>query len=162
MRPRLALVLVPLVSLGCAVGSQGERQQLDFAMGRLTLEVSGAPRPGVVGAVAGEARVIDSHVHPMQLPATLAFDSVQRVALGDGRFLECWVEGSVEWGNRALARSYEADGTPRGATVVLSPADADVSSAPRALAVDGRRVIATFLASVSGTFEIMAVPVEVL
>jgi hypothetical protein len=95
-----------------------------------------------------------------RLATGLASRGAQRVRLQGGRSLLCWTEGNMETGYRALAQEFEADGAARGEPIVISPPDADVMGAPRAASVDGRRVIATFAASVGGTFELIAVPLE--
>jgi hypothetical protein len=83
-----------------------------------------------------------------------------RVVLDDGHFVVLWTRPSVEWGNRALAQTFNASGWPLGAPVVISPRDADVVGTPRAVTTDGRHVVATFAAATDGTFAVLAVPID--
>jgi hypothetical protein len=93
--------------------------------------------------------------------SALASTEVQRVALEGGRFLVCWTAGSPEWGHRAMAQIFNsADGSPRGAPVTISPADADVIGLPRAITSDGHRVVAMFKVESGSSFELMAVPLD--
>jgi hypothetical protein len=96
---------------------------------------------------------------PMQpgAPAT----SVQRIALDHGRFLVCWTSGSLEWGHRVMAQTFNSsDGSPRGVPVAISPSNADVVGAPRAITSDGNRVVALFSATTGSSFQLVAVPIE--
>ena len=87
--------------------------------------------------------------------------SVQRIVLDGGRFLVCWTSGSLEWGHRAMAQMFNAsDGSPRGGPVAISPSNADVIGAPRAITSDGNRVVAMFSAMSGSSFQLMAVPIE--
>jgi hypothetical protein len=83
-----------------------------------------------------------------------------RVLLDDGHFVLFWTRGSVETGYRALAQSFKHDGSPCGAPVVISPSNLDVVGSPRAVATDGRHVVATFAGSADGSFQVLAVPLE--
>jgi hypothetical protein len=83
-----------------------------------------------------------------------------RVVLDGRRFIVFWTRGSTELGRRALAQEFNADGSARGAPVVISPPDADVMGVPRAVKTSDGRVVATFIASSSDSFQLMAVPVE--
>jgi hypothetical protein len=85
----------------------------------------------------------------------------QRIALDHGRFLVCWTSGTLEWGHRAMAQIFNSsDGSPRGGPVAISPANADVVGRPRAITVDGNRVVAMFAAMSGSSFQLMAVPLE--
>jgi hypothetical protein len=87
--------------------------------------------------------------------------SVQRIVLDHGRFMVCWTSGDVEWGHRVMAQMFNAsDGSPRGGAVAISPANADVVGAPRAITSDGNRVVAMFSASTGSSFQLMAVPID--
>jgi hypothetical protein len=86
---------------------------------------------------------------------------VQRIVLDHGRVLVCWTSGDVEWGHRVMAQMFNAsDGSPRGGAVAISPANADVVGAPRAITSDGNRVVAMFSASTGSSFQLMAVPID--
>ncbi len=90
-------------------------------------------------------------------PAT----SVQRIALDHGRFLVCWTSGSLEWGHRVMAQMFNSsDGSPRGVPVAISPSNADVVGAPRAITSDGNHVVALFSATTGSSFQLVAVPIE--
>jgi hypothetical protein len=90
-------------------------------------------------------------------PAT----SLQRIVLDHGRFLVCWTSGDVEWGHRVMAQMFNSsDGSPRGGAVVISPPNADVVGAPRAITSDGNRVVAMFSASTGSSFQLLAVPID--
>jgi hypothetical protein len=86
---------------------------------------------------------------------------VTRVVLDGNRFLECWTEGTLEEGRRAMAQMRRAsDGSPLGAPVEMSPPDADVFGAPQAITTDGHHVVATFAAWSEGALQLMAVTVD--
>jgi hypothetical protein len=86
---------------------------------------------------------------------------VTRVVLDGNRFLLCWTEGTLESGHRAMAQMHKStDGSPLGAPVQISPPDADVFGAPQAVTTDGHHVVATFAASLDGTFRLVAVPID--
>src|SRR5579864_1163219 len=54
-----------------------------------------------------------------------------RVGLDGGRVFVCWTTGTIESGRHVMAQSLNAaDGSPRGAPVMISPPDADVLGAP--------------------------------
>jgi hypothetical protein len=87
----------------------------------------------------------------------------QRVVLDGGRFIVCWKSGDAEQGYRAMAQAFNAsDGSPRGAPVAISPADADVSGSLSVATADGHNVVATFAASTGDAFAAYAVPIEAL
>jgi len=123
-------------------------------------------RPGTVGAlvylnaesltpVSAEKRV---EAEPPSAPATAAV----RVALGAGRFVECWRRGSMESGYQLMAQARTADGSPLGQPVVVSPTDSDVLGAPKLVRIDDEHAVATFAATLGDRFELLAVPLEVL
>jgi hypothetical protein len=92
-----------------------------------------------------------------EAPAT----SVQRIVLDHGRFLVCWTSGSVEWGHRVMAQMFNSsDGSPRGVPVAISPANADVVGAPRAITSDGNHVVALFSATTGSSFQLLAVSID--
>ena len=92
-----------------------------------------------------------------EAPAT----SVQRIVLDHGRFLVCWTTGNVEWGHRVMAQMFNSsDGSPRGGPVAISPANADVVGAPRAITSDGNRVVAMFSAATGSSFQLLAVSID--
>ena len=84
----------------------------------------------------------------------------QGVTLASGRVVVCWAEGSVEDGYRAFAQVFDPQGSARGEPVAISPADADVFGVPHPATVDGRHVVATFVASVDGVFKLLSVSLE--
>ncbi len=87
----------------------------------------------------------------------------QRVVLDGGRFVVCWKSGDPEQGYRVMAQAFNAsDGSPRGAPVAISPADADVSGSLSVATADGHNVVATFAASTGDAFAAYAVPIEAL
>jgi hypothetical protein len=89
-------------------------------------------------------------------------DGVSRVVLSGGAFVECSRRGGVEEGHRAVAQAFTAAGVPLGAPVDLSDLEEDVIAAPRAASADGHRVVATFTVVRGQTFEVVAVPLEIL
>jgi hypothetical protein len=136
---------------GCASTSvEADRGERDF---------SGATRRSAPSLQAGKARVLGTRVNPMAHERA-ATKGASRVTLDGGRFVVFWTRGSLEWGRRALAQAYNQDGSPRGAPVVISPPDADVMVAPRAVTTDGRHIVATFVAATGGSFELLSVPIE--
>ena len=96
------------------------------------------------------------HAEAPAPPSTAA----TRVALGGGRFLECWTEASGDGGRRAMARMWGLNGLPRGAAVAISPPDADVIGAPLVASVDGQHVVATFAVASGGSFQLRAASLE--
>jgi hypothetical protein len=88
------------------------------------------------------------------------FTGPQTVALADGSAAVLWTEGTTEWGRRAMAQSFEVDGSPRGAPVVVSTPEMDVIGTPVGLAVDGHRVVATFYAAEGDEFDLVAVSID--
>jgi hypothetical protein len=107
-----------------------------------------------------EARSSTDYVYARGVTAPTM--NVQRVGLADGGAVLFWTEGSVEWGHRAMAQSFGAEGAPRSAPVVLSPARMDVFGTPQAATIDGHHVVATLSATEGKAFELVAVPVEAL
>jgi hypothetical protein len=83
-----------------------------------------------------------------------------RVVLEGGRFVMVWKRGTLEWGHRAMAQEFNADGSSRGAPVVISPPDVDVVGSLQALTTDGRHVVVTFAESSAKGFKLVAVPIE--
>lgn len=83
-----------------------------------------------------------------------------RVLLDGGRFVMVWTRGTLEWGHRAMAQEFNADGSSRGAPVVISPPDVDVVGAPQAVTTDGQHVVVTFAESSGNGFKLVAVPIE--
>jgi hypothetical protein len=83
-----------------------------------------------------------------------------RVVLDGGRFVVYWTRESARGGRQVLAQLWSPDGSPRGVPLVISPADADVFGAPRALSTDGRRVVVTFAATSGSSFELRAVSLQ--
>jgi hypothetical protein len=88
-------------------------------------------------------------------------NSVRRIVLDGGRFLECWTGGNLEWGHRAMAQMFNSsDGSPRGGPVAISPSNADVIGPPDAITSDGNRVVAMFAATSGSSFQLVAVSIE--
>jgi hypothetical protein len=59
-----------------------------------------------------------------------------------------------------MIASIQPERLAAGAPVVISPPDADVVGAPRAVSTDGRHIVATFVAATRGSFELLSVPSE--
>ena len=83
-----------------------------------------------------------------------------RVTLEGGRFVMVWKRGTLEWGHRAMAQEFNADGSSRGAPVLISPPEVDVMGSPQAVTTDGQHVVVTFTESSSNGFRLVAVPIE--
>jgi len=92
--------------------------------------------------------------------APLPGQSVTRVVLDGGRFIKCWKRGDAERGYRAIAQTYEADGTPIGSPTVISPPDVDVVGVPQVVTTDGHHVLAAFAAAAESSFQLLAVTLE--
>jgi hypothetical protein len=117
------------------------------------------------GRIAAVARLDARSLAPRSVDeersdAAPAAEGDTRVDLEDGSFALCWVRGDDESGHRALVQTFHRNGVPRGAPVVLSPADVDVVGAPRAVTTDGFHLVVTFAAATQNTFEVLAVPVD--
>lgn len=119
-----------------------------------------------IGRSGAVARLDASSLQPLSLQPHGSEDrsahsaEPERVVLDGGRFVVCWTRGSVEWGHRALVQAFNADSSPRGAPVVISPPNVDVIGAPRAITTDGRHIVATFAGASGNSFQVMAVPIE--
>jgi hypothetical protein len=83
-----------------------------------------------------------------------------RVVLDDGHFVVVWTRGNPESSDEVVAQSFDANGTPRGAPVVVSPPEIDVMGSPHAVTTDGRHVVVTFAASNGQSFDALAVGVD--
>jgi hypothetical protein len=83
-----------------------------------------------------------------------------RVTLEGGRFVMVWKRGTLEWGHCAMAQEFNADGSARGAPVVISPPEVDVIGSPQAVTTDGQHVVVTFAESSGNGFKLVAVPIE--
>ena len=122
-------------------------------------------RPGRIAAVAAldtsSLKALSFEQHESPEMATAPAMQIARVELEGGRFVLCWTRGSLELGRRALVQAFNQDGSPRGAPVAISAPDVDVMGPLQAITADGRRVIATFVASSGNAFELMAVPIEI-
>jgi hypothetical protein len=122
-------------------------------------------RPGRAAAVARlDATSLEpqspEQAIPLEDPSMFAPLGPARVVLKDGRFVVCWVRGDAESGHRALVQAFNANGTPRGAPVVISPEDVDVIGIPRAITTNGRHVVVSFAAARDAIFEVLAVPID--
>jgi hypothetical protein len=148
MRAYLVIAVSAGLLMGC--GATAVRQtnaQIDFAIS------------DEVMALVGEPQIIAKRVNPRR-SATTSVEGAQRVALADGGHVMLWTEGTMEWGRRAMARSFGVDGNPRSQSLVLSSPEMDVFGAPSGASTDGDRVVATFCASRGELFELVAVPIE--
>jgi hypothetical protein len=85
---------------------------------------------------------------------------VARVALDEGRFVECWTHENADGGRQVMAQMWTASGSRIGAPMVLSSPDADVIGAPSIATTDGRHVLVTFAATAGEFFELRAVSLE--
>ena len=118
------------------------------------------------GQQGNELRVDAGSLHP-QSSTELVYaskpsvkpDGEVRIELANGSSVVLWTAGSVEWGRRAMARSFGPDGKPRSAPLILSTQAMDVLGAPSGATVDGHRVVATFSAIEGQAFELVAVPI---
>jgi hypothetical protein len=92
--------------------------------------------------------------------ASSAPTHVARVVVDEGGdFVECSTRGSIYSGHQAIVQAFHANGSLRGAPVIISPSDADVIGPPLAVTTDGRHIVATFTAARAGSFELIAVPI---
>jgi hypothetical protein len=81
--------------------------------------------------------------------------------LNGNRSVVCWRLGDVESGYRLMAQAWDADGSPLGPPVVLSPPDVDVIGYAQLVALDDDRALATFAAASGDRFELLAVSLQV-
>jgi len=137
--------------------------RLDAQDGAVEIRFGRAPHAESVLRVNAESlEATSSETRPAQdflLPST----HVARVVVDEGGdFVECSTRGSIYSGHQAVVQAYNANGSLRGAPVVISPSDADVLGPPLAVTTDGRHIVATFTASRDGSFELIAVPIETL
>jgi hypothetical protein len=132
-RSVLRILVAALGLSGCTNLSGPQRGEPDF---------SGSIRRGSCSVRVGESRLLERGTH---LPSGAGTEGpAARLELDGARFVVCWTRGSVETGHRALAQTFDLDGTPRGAPAVISPPGMDVVGAPRVVTTDGRHVVATF------------------
>jgi hypothetical protein len=145
-RSVLRILVAALGLSGCANLSGPQRGEPDF---------SSSIRRGSSSVRVGESRLLERGTH---LPSGAGTEGpAARLELDGARFVVCWTRGSVETGHRALAQTFDLDGTPRGAPAVISPPGMDVLGAPRAVTSDGRHVVATFDGWSGGDYERVAV-----
>lgn len=136
--------------------------------GAVTL-IYGRPRARTVARIdAGSLRPVSSEregVTAVQPDGATdhatAADAPARVLLDGGRVVLVWKQGNAEWGYRALAQEFAADGTPVALPVVISPPDVDVMGSPKAVTTDGSHVVATFTGASESAFQLIAVPLEI-
>jgi hypothetical protein len=146
-RSILRILVAALGTSGCTANLSGaQHAEPDF---------SSSIRRGSCSVRVGESRLLERGTRPasgagVEGPAA-------RVELDGARFVVCWTRGSVETGHRALAQTFDLDGTPRGAPAVISPPGMDVVGAPHAVTSDGRHVVATFDGWSGGGYERVAV-----
>jgi hypothetical protein len=144
-------MLLVVLSVGCAAPA------VNLKPSAVSFAVDASPDAPSVRV--DDSRVIEP-VFRLAANADLANPTRSRVTLADGRVVVCWVHRDVEWGNRAFAQSFEADGTPRGQPVVISPREVDVIGAPEMRATGGDRAVASFAASTESNVELLAVSIE--
>jgi hypothetical protein len=132
---------------GCAANLSGPQHgESDF---------SSSIRRGLCSVRVGESRLLERGT---KLASGSAVEGpAARVELDGSRFVVCWTRGSTATGHRALAQTFDLDGTPRGAPAVISPPGMDVVGAPRAITTDGRHIVATFDGWSRGDYERVAV-----
>lgn len=141
----------PLAPVG--VASDGATIALSYSRGRQSRTVTRMDSESL--------RVVSSKPSGSSDDSTGSTQTSARVELEGGRFVLVWKRGSVEWGYRALAQEFRADGSPLGAPVVISPPDVDVMGSPQAVSTDGRNLVATFTGASEKSIELVAVPIEV-
>ncbi len=113
----------------------------------------------------GESHVVNGHpnLRAMRRAEAQGRD-VERVVLSDGGYLLCWTAGTPEQGRSALAQSFNADGSSRGAPVVISRPEVDVMGTPHATHTtlkNGEQIVATFAAAYESSIALVEVPLEV-
>jgi hypothetical protein len=116
----------------------------------------------------GESHVVNGHPTLSALRrAEAQGHDVERVVLSDGGYLLCWTTGTPEQGRTALAQSFNADGSSRGAPVVISRPEVDVMGTPHAVhttftnAENGEKIVATFAAAYESSIALVEVPLEI-
>jgi hypothetical protein len=97
---------------------------------------------------------------PVEERANATRDPAHAVLNGN-RFLVCWQQGDVESGYRLMAQAWDADGSPLGPAVAISPPDVDVVGSAQLVALDDDRALATFAAASGDRFELLAVSLQV-
>jgi hypothetical protein len=142
----LRILAAALGLSGCTATMSAQHGESDF---------SSSMHRGSCSVRVGESRMLERGT---ALASGVAAEGpAARVELDGARFVVCWTRGSVETGHRALAQTFDLDGTPRGAPAVISPPGMDVVGAPRAVTTDGRHVVATFDGWSGGDYERVAV-----
>jgi len=109
------------------------------------------------GVRVGATQVVDSPVLSLAPSAQTA-----RIALEGGRFIECFRRRDIDQGYRLMAQVWTAHGLRVGPPVPISPGAVSVMTEPRLVSVDGRRVVATFVATSAERSELLAVSLDVL
>jgi hypothetical protein len=98
----------------------------------------------------------EGRAEPPSAPTTGA----TRAVLDDGRSIVCWAQENAAGGRQVMAQMWAADGSKIGTPVVISPPDADVFGAPRAVTMDGRHVVVAFASTTGRSFDLRAVSLE--
>jgi len=122
---------------------------------QVSFAVAGSP-----SALAGDARVVEARwSQPHGTEKAASKDSLlrpSRVTLEDGRTVVAWIQPNVDWGNRALVQTFEADGTAASAPIAISPEGMEVVGALET-SVRGDTVEVTFAACDGHHLQKMAV-----
>jgi len=117
----------------------------------------------------GESHVVNGHPNLRARKDGRGHD-VERVVLSDGGYLLCWTTGTPEQGRSALAQSFNADGSSRGVSVVISRPEVDVMGTPHVTHAtqathvageNGEQIVATFAAAYESSIALIEVPLEV-
>jgi hypothetical protein len=152
---------VPAAIVGMTAATGCARATAGAVRGPLDLPTA-AGEPSALRV--GEVRVINGHLNlRSHRRAEGQLEDVERITLNDGGYVLCWTTGTIEQGRSALAQSFAADGSPRGAPVVISRPDVDVMGTPRASIkkVEGL-IVTTFAAAYAGSIALVEVPLGVL
>jgi hypothetical protein len=153
-----ALRVIDVRSIGRRVNLQ-EPIALTASGDQVDITFAFRHREGVTIALAPESvqpRLATPYSFPAHTkPATPHYVVIEpsRVELGGGRFMSCWNDNASR---RVFAQAYSAEGTPRGAAVVVSPPAMDVIGSPRAVTTNGHHIVVTFFASGDEGFEVVA------
>jgi hypothetical protein len=121
-------------------------------------DFSGAKLRAKPSLRAGDVRLLERGA-TMRLPPRPA-DHASRAILSGGRFVLGWTRGDADSGRRALVQAFDANGSPRGSPVVISPPDVEVVNGTVALASEGPRLVATFVARRIDSLDRMVVAIE--
>jgi hypothetical protein len=190
MRSTFAFLVTCTIGLGGCASGGAFHQQLDFAVMRPGLHVGGgrvlgenvnplvplsleASEGGVAVTFGQRNRSESVRVDPSSLdllervdgpaaPRAPLAGNVARVVLPGGASLVVSRRGDAEVGYQAVVQTFNASGMPTSASVSISSPEVDVVGPLEAVFVDDNHIVAAFTAAIGETFEVVAVPIEVL